>query len=239
MKAHPTSQSISGRPMLGVILFVFLSSLTIQCFAGTNQEGLRFLAENERNTDVVSLPSGLQYKVLKKGKGTRHPTVDSPCSCHYEGKLIDGTVFDSSYERGDPLTFAPNQKQYVRNSMQLMVAGDQWELYIPSDLAYGDAGSPPKIGGGEVLIFKMEILGILGESVPAISCKLDGTDCSEKEVKYINKINRFGQLKAKSELERITSVLEKPMSDELRDWATRRRYLLTQLLEEASTGAEF
>ena len=94
-------------------LFAFVallaSSLWIAAEAGTNEAGLAFLAENKNKPGVVTLPSGLQYKVLTKGKGPAHPTVDSPCSCHYEGKLIDGTVFDSSYERGEPTTFAPNQ----------------------------------------------------------------------------------------------------------------------------------
>jgi FKBP-type peptidyl-prolyl cis-trans isomerase FklB len=95
--------------MFAFILLVFLSFLTSECLAGTNEKGLAFLEENKSKPNVITLPSGLQYKVLNKGKGTRHPTVDSSCSCHYEGKLIDGTVFDSSYERGDPTTFAPNQ----------------------------------------------------------------------------------------------------------------------------------
>lgn len=77
--------------------------------AGTNEEGLKFLEENKSKPGVITLESGLQYKVLKEGSGTYHPAVDSPCLCHYEGKLIDGTVFDSSLERGDPITFAPNQ----------------------------------------------------------------------------------------------------------------------------------
>ena len=77
------------------------------------------------------------------------------------GPLIDGTVFDSSYARGSPTSFAPNQviKGWTE-AMQLMVEGDKWEMYIPSDLAYGDRGSPPKIGGGETLIFQMEIIKV-------------------------------------------------------------------------------
>ena len=91
-------------------LVLLASSLwTAVVEAGTNEAGLAFLAENKDKPGVITLPSGLQYKVLTKGKGPAHPTVDSPCSCHYEGKLIDGTVFDSSYERGQPTTFAPNQ----------------------------------------------------------------------------------------------------------------------------------
>jgi FKBP-type peptidyl-prolyl cis-trans isomerase FklB len=86
------------------------------------------------------------YKVLRKGDGAYHPTADSSCSCHYGGKLINGETFDSSYDRGSPTDFAPNQviKGWTE-AMQLMVEGDKWEMYIPSELGYGDSGSPPKI----------------------------------------------------------------------------------------------
>merc|ERR1712196_290898 len=141
--------------------------------AGPNAAGLKFLAENKEKEGVVTLPSGLQYKVLKKGDGTHHPTVDSPCETHYEGTLIDGTVFDSSYKRGSPTTFAPNQviKGWTE-AMQLMVEGDKWELYIPSDLAYGDSGRPPRIPGGSCLIFTIEILKIKGGRTPAKKSEL-------------------------------------------------------------------
>merc|ERR1712024_243938 len=120
---------------------------------------------------VVKLPSGLLYKVLKSGDGKFHPTANSPCDCHYAGTLIDGTEFDSSYKRGTPTTFAPRQviKGWTE-AMQLMVEGDKWELYIPSELAYGDSGSPPKIGGGDVLVFTMEIIKINGKKKPANRC---------------------------------------------------------------------
>merc|ERR1711912_89236 len=110
-------------------------------------------------------------KVLRKGSGTAHPLVGTPCECHYKGTLIDGTQFDSSYDRGSPTTFAPNQviKGWTE-AMQLMVEGDKWEMYIPSELGYGDSGSPPKIGGGVVLIFRMEIIKINGDKVPANRC---------------------------------------------------------------------
>merc|ERR1712217_583669 len=87
----------------------------------------------------------------------------SPCDCHYAGSLIDGTKFDSSYKRGEPTTFAPNQviKDWTE-AMQLMVEGDLWEMYIPSELGYGDSGTGDKIKGGDVLIFRMEILKIKG-----------------------------------------------------------------------------
>ena len=91
-------------------LLLLLSCLTSKLVsAGTNEAGLAFLEENKSKPGVITLPSGLQYKVLKVGSGTSHPTVSSPCSCHYAGTLIDGTTFDSSYDRGQPTTFAPNQ----------------------------------------------------------------------------------------------------------------------------------
>merc|ERR1711976_523586 len=107
------------------------------------------------------------------GDGAHHPTVDSPCECHYEGTLINGDEFDSSYKRGSPTTFAPNQviKGWTE-AMQLMVEGDKWEMYIPSELGYGDGGSGAKIKGGDVLIFRMEIIKIEGGKVRAVKCDL-------------------------------------------------------------------
>jgi Domain amino terminal to FKBP-type peptidyl-prolyl isomerase/FKBP-type peptidyl-prolyl cis-trans isomerase len=90
-------------------LRLFLLLLLAPVWATTIEEGLAHLEKNKNVEGVVVLPSGLQYKILKKGSGTHHPTVDSPCLCHYEGTLISGEVFDSSYARGDPTTFAPNQ----------------------------------------------------------------------------------------------------------------------------------
>ena len=95
--------------------------------AGTNAEGLKFLEENKKKEGVITLDSGMQYKVLRAGDGIHHPTVSAPCECHYKGTLIDGTQFDSSYDRGSPTTFAPNQviKGWTE-AMQLMVEGDKW-----------------------------------------------------------------------------------------------------------------
>merc|ERR1719350_1192796 len=143
-----------------------VSFLLVAAAAGTNAEGQKFLEEKAAEADVVSLPSGLLYKVLKKGEGKHHPTKDSPCDCHYAGTLIDGTEFDSSYKRGQPTTFAP--KQVIKGwteAMQLMVEGDKWEMYIPSDLAHGDRGAGGKIPGGAALVFQMEIIKIKGDKV--------------------------------------------------------------------------
>jgi len=136
--------------------------------AATDKAGTTYLETKSSKSDVVTLPSGLLYKVLKNGKGAFHPTVDSPCSCHYAGTLIDGTEFDSSYSRGEPTTFAPNQviKGWTE-AMQLMVEGDKWELYIPSDLAYGQRGSPPQIPADSALVFTLEMIKIKGGKTAA------------------------------------------------------------------------
>merc|ERR1719424_1994274 len=112
-----------------------LAVSAICAVSATNAAGLKFLEANKAKEGVVTLPSGLQYKVVSPGTGTNHPTVDSPCECHYEGR----TASNSPSDRGSPTTFAPNQviKGWTE-AMQLMVEGDKWEMFIPSDLAYGD-----------------------------------------------------------------------------------------------------
>merc|ERR1719230_1010924 len=140
-----------------------------------NEFGLKFLEENKKKEGVITLPLGLQYKVLRDGDGADHPTANSPCECHYEGRTAkewpEGEKFDSSYDRGSPTTFAPNQviKGWTE-AMQLMVEGDKWEMYIPSELGYGDSGTGSDIQGGDVLIFRMEILKLKDEGVPADKC---------------------------------------------------------------------
>lgn len=131
--------------------------------ANGHEAGLAFLKAKASTPGVTVLPSGLQYRVIREGTGLAHPTVSSPCECHYAGRLLDGTEFDSSYKRGSPTTFAPNQviKGWTE-AMQLMVEGDKWEMYIPMELAYGPNGKPPKIPPKATLIFIMEIVKIKG-----------------------------------------------------------------------------
>ena len=101
-------------------------SILLTAALSTNAEGEAFLAENKGKGGVITLASGLQYKVLRKGDGADHPTKDSSCECHYEGTLVDGTEFDSSYARGSPTSFAPNQViAGWTEAMQLMVEGDK------------------------------------------------------------------------------------------------------------------
>ena len=118
------------------------------------------------------------------------------------------------------------------------IFGTQWELYIPSELAYGDSGSPPKIGGGEVLIFQMEILAILGDTKKALQCNIDKDEaCNEKELKYIAKVkswyaDKATQYQAVDQLVRIRRYLSDNMKDELRDWAERRENILQQFVDK-------
>eukprot|EP00392_Amoebophrya_sp_AT5.2_P012248 g12346.t1 len=127
------------------------------------QKGQQFLEENGKNEGVVTLPSGLQYKVLSAGSGLESPLWSTPCSCHYEGRLLNGHKFDSSYDRGTPTTFAPNQViPGWTEAMQLMVEGDEWEMYIPAELAYGKAGAGATIPPDATLVFKMKMMKIMG-----------------------------------------------------------------------------
>ena len=123
--------------------------------------GEKFLAENKTKEGVHTLKSGLQYKVLKEGKGAKPKATDT-VKCHYEGRLIDGTVFDSSIRRNEPAEFPVNGviAGWVE-ALQLMNVGAKWQLYIPSELAYGAHGAGQSIGPNETLIFDVELLDIL------------------------------------------------------------------------------
>lgn len=122
--------------------------------------GKSFLQENEISDGVQSTPSGLQYKVLTAGSGDIHPTSSDRVNVHYHGTLIDGTVFDSSVERGEPISFGLNQViAGWTEGVQLMVVGEKTRFFIPSDLAYGDRAAG-KIKPGSTLIFDIELLGI-------------------------------------------------------------------------------
>ena len=129
--------------------------------AGTNKTaGEKFLAENKGKEGVVTLPSGLQYKVLKEGDGPK-PEAGSNVKVHYHGTHIDGRVFDSSYERGEPLSLSLNQViKGWQEAVPLMKVGSKYQIYVPSDLAYGERGAGGSIGPNETLIFDIELLAI-------------------------------------------------------------------------------
>ena len=129
--------------------------------AAFKKEGEEFLSENAKKEGVVVLPSGLQYKVIKKGTG-KTPGPASRVRCHYEGCFTDGSVFDSSYKRGEPAVFGLNQ--VIRGwteGLQLMSEGAKYELYIPYELAYGEAGAHGAIPPCAALKFTVELLEVL------------------------------------------------------------------------------
>jgi FKBP-type peptidyl-prolyl cis-trans isomerase FklB len=124
------------------------------------KEGESFLAENKKKEGIRTLPSGLQYKIIKEGTGNTPKATDT-VTTNYRGTLIDGTEFDSSYKRGQPASFPVNG--VIRGwteALQLMKTGSKWQLFIPSSLAYGERGSPPVIGPHAALVFEIELLTI-------------------------------------------------------------------------------
>lgn len=128
--------------------------------AKNKQAGVDFLAANKKKTGVTTTASGLQYKVITAGKGEK-PKADSIVKTHYHGTLIDGTVFDSSVKRGEPVEFEVGQviKGWTE-ALQLMPVGSKWQLVIPSELAYGERGAGSDIGPNSTLIFEVELLAI-------------------------------------------------------------------------------
>ena len=145
----------------------FFTTLLLACAvafasAGTTPEGRAFLEENAKKDGWTVLDSGLQYKVINSGpRPGPSPLASTPCDCHYRGTTIEGKEFDSSYKRGQPTTFAPNQviKGWTE-AMQLMVEGDKWQLALPSEIAYGDRQMGRDITPGAVLLFDIEIVKV-------------------------------------------------------------------------------
>ena len=142
------------------LLQAYFKDLQAEKFEMNKQVGEEFLRINKEKRGVVTLPSGLQYEVLKTGDGQK-PGPNDTVRCHYPGTLIDGRVFDSSIERGQPAVFGVSQ--VIRGwteALQLMNVGSKWRLFIPSDMAYGAHGAGEAIEPNMTLIFDVELLGI-------------------------------------------------------------------------------
>jgi FKBP-type peptidyl-prolyl cis-trans isomerase FklB len=139
----------------------FFQTLQAKVGGQAQSEGIAFLEENSKRAEVVTLDSGLQYEIMTEGAGAT-PTASDKVKVHYHGTLIDGKVFDSSVNRGEPATFGVTQviSGWVE-ALQLMPVGSKWKLYIPSELAYGAQGAGQAIAPHAALIFEVELLDIV------------------------------------------------------------------------------
>jgi FKBP-type peptidyl-prolyl cis-trans isomerase FklB len=160
------TDAVKGTPLLNeeqmnMSISNYLQQMKAEKAAVNKQAGAAFLAANKTKPGVVTLPSGLQYQIVKEGTGAK-PTINDKVKCHYHGTLIDGTIFDSSVERGQPIDFPVNGviRGWVE-ALQLMPVGSKWKLFIPSELGYGDNQAGAKIGPGSTLIFDVELIDIV------------------------------------------------------------------------------
>lgn len=160
-KAGVKTASVIPDSLLDVCIKNYQDKMMNEKIAANRAAGKAFLEENAKKPGVVKLTSGLQYLILKEGTGTEKPTLKSTVRCHYHGTLITGEVFDSSVQRGEPISFPLNGViKGWQDAVQLMTVGSKWRLFIPSELAYGERSAGALIGPGSTLIFDVELLGI-------------------------------------------------------------------------------
>lgn len=160
MKDVKANQSKLSAPNASIIVQDHQKKAKEAKFAGAKKEGSDFLAANAKKEGVVTLPSGLQYKVLTPGAGTK-PTMTNTVEVHYEGRLLNGKVFDSSYKRGETIEFGLGQViKGWQEGLQQMPVGSKYELYIPENLAYGARGSGANIPPYSTLIFVVELISV-------------------------------------------------------------------------------
>jgi FKBP-type peptidyl-prolyl cis-trans isomerase FklB len=147
----------------GKIVQEFVEETTKKRIEANKTNGAKFLEENAKKSGVITLPSGLQYEIITEGSGAK-PTASNKVKTHYHGTLIDGTVFDSSVKRGEPLTFPVGGViKGWQEALQLMSVGSKWKLYVPYNLAYGERGAGGAIAPFSTLIFEVELLEIIEE----------------------------------------------------------------------------
>lgn len=153
--------SVMERAEIEAVINEFFTRKSQEQAAKAKEEGARFLAENAKKEGVVTLPSGLQYQVLREGNGKK-PKATDQVRCHYEGTLINGTVFDSSYKRGEPAVFGLNQViSGWTEGVQLMQEGAKYRFFIPYNLAYGERGAGQQIPPFAALIFDVELIEVI------------------------------------------------------------------------------
>ena len=161
VKDATTNQKAAlSREQCQMALNEFVTSKKKESIGKNKAEGAKFLEENKKKAGVVTLPSGLQYQIIKEGTGPK-PTAADQVQVHYHGTLIDGTVFDSSVDRGEPIVHGASRFiEGWNEALLLMPTGSKWKLFVPSDLAYGDQGAGPQIQPGSTLIFDIELLKV-------------------------------------------------------------------------------
>jgi len=160
-KAGVLAKSVIPDSLIDVCIKNYQDKMMNEKIAANRAAGKAFLEENAKKPGVVKMTSGLQYLILKEGTGTEKPTLKSNVRCHYHGTLITGEVFDSSVQRGEPISFPLNGViKGWQDAVQLMTVGSKWRLFIPSELAYGERSAGAMIGPGSTLIFDVELLGI-------------------------------------------------------------------------------
>jgi FKBP-type peptidyl-prolyl cis-trans isomerase FklB len=154
-------KSLIPDSLLDLCIKNYQEKMSTEKIAMNRAAGAAFLAENAKRPGVVRLSNGLQYEVMVAGTDTTKPTLKNTVKCHYHGTLITGEVFDSSVQRGEPISFPLNGViKGWQEALQLMTVGSKWKLFIPSELAYGERAAGPVIGPGSTLIFEVELLGI-------------------------------------------------------------------------------
>ena len=154
------SELAISKEEVGPLLNEYMEQMQAEKAKEATKKGSAYLAKNGERKEVTVLPSGLQYEVLSSGSGAT-PGLNDKVTTHYTGTLLDGTVFDSSVERGQPASFPVSGviKGWTE-ALQLMKEGDKWKLYIPYDLAYGERGAGAQIGPYATLIFEIELISV-------------------------------------------------------------------------------
>ena len=147
--------------LIDICIKNYQDKMSTEKIAVNRAAGAAFLEENAKRPGVVRLTNGLQYEVMVAGTDTTKPTLKNTVRCHYHGTLINGEIFDSSVQRGEPISFPLNGViKGWQEALQLMTVGSKWKLFIPSELAYGERSAGPVIGPGSTLIFEVELLGV-------------------------------------------------------------------------------
>ena len=154
-------KSLLTDQQVNTVISGYLSLQAKQRANANKLEGQKFFATNAKKPGVITTASGLQYEILRTGADTTHPKLTDKVRCHYHGTLLNGTIFDSSVDRGQPAEFFVTQviPGWVE-ALKLMTVGSKWRLYVPSEIGYGDTGSGP-IPPGATLVFDLELLGII------------------------------------------------------------------------------